>query len=99
MVEENFKDLVNIPDSAEDFVIDLSQDLELKIVFAGSFTTDVGEVVDYDDHIKLSQAGFNLKITAFQLASLAHALNDKDVHKEVKSRFDAEMKILDGVGF
>ena len=101
---EQFTDTANTEVNEGDFVIDLTQGLELQIKFAGIALirdnfTGKKEKVEIDDHIKFSQAGFNLKMTPFQTACLYKALQDADNKPTIDKRFNESKKELSGVGF
>lgn len=104
VVDEVFTDMPNTEALDGDFVVDLTQGLELHIKFSGDVLirdnfTGKKEKVHVLEHIKLSQAGLNVKLTPMQTACLFKAFQEKDNLKVIDKRFKDEQKTLSGVGF
>ena len=96
-MRENTTD--EIPMTEKDIAVSLTGDLEIRIIYAGVFVSKDGQEIEYDDHIKFSSAGFNMRITPLQLAKLTTGLRTGEIHKILSHRFENEKVEINETSF
>jgi hypothetical protein len=74
--------------------IALGAGTELKIIFAGEMQGDDGQPITWQDSIKIVQGNKSIRLTAMELATLYHAIQQPEVRAVLQERFEAEKKQL-----
>lgn len=78
----------------ENIKIALGAGTDFKVIFAGSMQGDDGQPITWQDSIKLTQGKFSMRLSAMELATLYHALQQPEVKAVLQARFEAEKKQL-----
>lgn len=72
----------------------LADGTEFKIIYAGEMKSENGQLIKWDDSIKLVQGKKQIKLSAVALSQLIGFVQQDDVKAVLQGRFQAEVKKL-----
>lgn len=84
---------------AKDAVVtDLTGNLQLKIIYAGEFLDDEGELVDFEDNIKLVRGHQSMNLSPSQCKEFVKVIkNYPEVREELNRRLSVEKSRIAGL--
>jgi len=88
LIVKRLHKVLNTMNSTPEIITDLTGNLKFKIIFAGEFLDDEGELVEFDDNIKLVRGKQSMNLSPLQCKELVRVIKE---HPELRAELNKRL--------